>query len=305
MSDINIKIIKYKRFNGIEFHIGGKRVNYVVVNTLRRIIQYIPCYAWDDFKFSHNTSIFNNDNRKAYITNIAVPNMNKKDTTHLYNKIINDELKDEDIDKMTMSIQAKNKGIDVLNVISNKIYCKFYMNETEVENIYNKEHLLIELKPNEKFSMTCSTNLNIGLHNIKYSPITTCVYEEKDDNNYIMKFASRGQIDEVEVMKRGCKILHIKLDNIKELIDMADLNLEDTHGKIIMENENHTMGNFINRYLQDHEDIRCGYMMDHLLINNITIKYIIDGSKNIKEIFNDCFNLMKKDISNIEKLFNL
>jgi DNA-directed RNA polymerase subunit L len=70
-------------------------------------------------------------------------------------------------------------------------------------------------------------------------------------------------------------------------------------GFIVINDENHTMGNFISDKLQEHKDILfASYNMPHPLENIINIHYSIKNNNNIKNIFietiNHCINLMTK-----------
>jgi DNA-directed RNA polymerase subunit L len=102
----------------------------------------------------------------------------------------------------------------------------------------------------------------------------------------------------------------MKLEKIKEKI----INTIEKHNnkqafieaKLIIENENHTMGNLITRVIQDHPDIEfCGYNVDHLYVNELTLRYKTNG-KNIIDILdtsiNYLINLYKHLIKQIEKL---
>ena len=69
MSSIkNVKQDKSKGFSRLEFTIAGKDVNYVVVNTLRRmVLSEVPVYAFTEFTFNKNNSVFHNNFLKNQI----------------------------------------------------------------------------------------------------------------------------------------------------------------------------------------------------------------------------------------------
>ena len=84
-------------------------------------------------------------------------------------------------------------------------------------------------------------------------------------------------------------------ENIMNQLKDKDINNKN-EGELIFNDEDHTIGNLLNRFLQDHDNIIfSGYKMEHLLINNVSINYKTNGAKNINEII----NLSIKNIINI------
>ena len=73
---VNLKNVSYDKTHGssrLEFELSGPEVNHVLVNTLRRtILTNIPIYAFTDFKFNKNNSIFHNNFLKNQIKNMPV-----------------------------------------------------------------------------------------------------------------------------------------------------------------------------------------------------------------------------------------
>ena len=58
----NVLHDKTKGSSRLEFDITGKEVNYVIINTLRRmVLSDIPIYAYSEFIFNKNNSIFHNN----------------------------------------------------------------------------------------------------------------------------------------------------------------------------------------------------------------------------------------------------
>jgi hypothetical protein len=88
--DIKLKIKSHQKStnnfhdNQLNLIISGKDVNYVIINTLRRLVMSsIPIYAFhhDDMRFDTNTSIFNNDMLKDRFRNIPIFNIDNLETT--------------------------------------------------------------------------------------------------------------------------------------------------------------------------------------------------------------------------------
>ena len=70
-------------------------------------------------------------------------------------------------------------------------------------------------------------------------------------------------------------------------------------GIIKIENESHTFGNLLSRYIQDHPSVIFGgYKIDHLLIKELTLGYKTDGT-DIINILNDVISEIREIFSNI------
>jgi DNA-directed RNA polymerase subunit L len=156
--------------------------------------------------------------------------------------------------------------------------------------------------------------------------------EIKTNLEYKFNLESLKQISEKEIIIRACAIIDIKLNNFlniltKKIIEYKselycdDFNLDnkivsltesDTitdsairntsddvleqhriKGIIKIENESHTFGNLLTRYIQDHPSILfAGYKINHLLIKELTIGYKTDGV-DIVNILNDIIAQIK------------
>ena len=191
-----------------------------------------------------------------------------------------------------MYVEKKNDSQEIINITTDD--AEFYNNNNKIKSIYKKPLLIIKLKEKEEIKLTSTINLNIGKNNIKYSPVSICVYEEINDNTFLLKLESTNQIEEYDIIKRSCEILIIKLKIIMNQLKNKEINNEN-EGELIFNEEDHTLGNLLSRILQDHDNIIfAGYKMDHLLINDVSINYKTNGAKNI----NDILNLSIKDIIN-------
>ena len=76
---INFKVVNYNDSIGtskLEFKISGNNIDYVIVNPLRRtILSDIPIYAFTEFKFNKNTTIFHNNYLKLRFKNLRIWNI--------------------------------------------------------------------------------------------------------------------------------------------------------------------------------------------------------------------------------------
>ena len=72
--DIKYNVLNYDSTHGntrLELSIKGDDINYVILNTLRRtIMTNIPIYAFTEFNFKKNKSIFNGNYLKLRLKNL-------------------------------------------------------------------------------------------------------------------------------------------------------------------------------------------------------------------------------------------
>ena len=78
---INLKIISHNDTVGsskLEFKISGNNIDYIIINTIRRtILNDIPIYAFNEFKFDNNKSntLFHNNYLKLRFKNLPIWNI--------------------------------------------------------------------------------------------------------------------------------------------------------------------------------------------------------------------------------------
>lgn len=299
----------------------------------------------DNIIIEKNTSVYNNDYMKLRLSNIPVINPSyekmiiKNDLSSLENileleeiaNIINFEnkntlTKEEEekkkefqtnlLNNFQIHIIASNETNNILPITTDDV--KFMINNKEIKTVYPLPILILKLKPaeprihikGEEFKATCYASLNIPLKNAIYLSCNICSYDEIDKNTFEFKLSSMRQISEKMIINYACNIIIIKLNKIKEKIINAIHKYKDDkvlyEAELIIENENHTMGNVITRVIQDNPDIEyCGYKIDHLYINELTLRYKTNG-KSIVEILESSIdyliNLYKHLLKQIDKL---
>jgi len=343
MSKLDANIVIKKKQNSINgfnnnyvlFTINGKDINYIIVNTLRRVIlTLVPTFAFDpeNIIIEKNTSVYNNDYMKLRLSSMPLINpsyepnkMIIKNDSSILSKVLeleeeantanfenkNNLTKEEEekkkenlkklLDNLQISIDAKNDTSDIISITTDSV--KFTIDNKQIKSIYPKPILVLKLKPEqsrlhikgEQFKATCISSLNIPLKNAMYLSCL-CSYDEVDPNNFELKICSFRQISEEMIINHACKIIIMKLERIKEKIINAikKHNNEQVlnEAKLIIENENHTMGNLITRVIQDHPDIEfCGYNVDHLYVNELTLRYKTNG-KSIIDILETSINYL-------------
>lgn len=275
-----------------------------------------------------------------YDANISMFEKKIEDLTILQQK--EDAERAEKSQNFIMSVNIKNTTNDVLNVTTDDQFVKFYYKARLIESPYRQKLLIIKLKPGEEFRCTATSTLNIGLKSANFMPNAVCVFSEPEQNSDVYKFniESLKQISEKEILIRGCLIVENKLNHFLEIItnkiieykseklsdgynltdsdsesitesairNTYDEVLEQHHikGMINIENESHTFGNLLSRFLQDHPAILfAGYKIDHLLVKELTIGYKTDGSDIVtilNEIVEKATNVFKHIREALEKL---
>jgi len=305
MSQLNIKIISQRdddTFNANHLHIKikGKSINHVIINTIRRImIEEVPCYAFDinSINIKSNTSVYNNDYIRNRIENLPIPNIENNFDLNEYDNIrhqlfsniqIEENKNSNNYHLLNMYVKEKNTSDLITNITSE--HCEFYIKGKKIKSIYKNPILICKLKPKEEIELSAIIEKNIALNHSKYAIVSICCFEKISENEYILKFENRNQIKNKEVLIRTIKIIIHKLKNLLNKIQKKTFS-SDNHGKIIFKNENHTLGNLVGRGLQDNNCIDfAAYKLEHLLIDELTIEYITNGSKTINEILNKTIN---------------
>ena len=293
-----------------------------------------------------NTSVYNNDYMRLRLSNLPIINQSHKPNEMIIKNdysILNKELEEEAntvnyenknnltkeeeekrkknfkniLDNFQIVINAKNDTSEIIPITTNSDSVKFIIDNKQIESIYPNPILFLKLKPQqsrlnikgEEFKASCLSSINIPLKNAIYQSCL-CSYEEINANKFEFKICSFRQISEEMIINYACKIIIMKLEKIKEKIinSIKKYDNEDIlkEARIIINNENHTMGNLITRVIQDHPDIEfCGYNIDHLYVNELTIRYKTNG-KNIIDVLDTSFdyliNLFNHLILQIEKL---
>jgi DNA-directed RNA polymerase subunit L len=316
LSDIKYKLINYDENQGngrLEVNLKGKNINYIIVNTIRRaILTYIPIYAFSEFKFTTNETIFNNNYLKLRIKNLPVwgivNKIDKIDSKKINEAILDDGLNniddnslnnlDDDIDlesnnnnlnssslnQFTMYVDYKSTSKNIITVTTDDV--KFYCDGKNINSPYKVPIPIIKLQPDQTINFSALTTLGTEKNNPIYSAVSVCFYKENSENDLDLIVESRGQINEKRII--DVAIINI-IDNLEKISKMIPDYQSDLFGEIIFEGENNTMGNLLSHGLQNHKNIKfAGYNVPHLLEEKIIIHYeLTDEKYNIKKVLND------------------
>lgn len=312
----NVSYDKTLGYSRLEFNIAGPDINYVMVNTLRRtILTDIPTYAFTEFKFTKNTSVFHNNFLKNQIRNIPVWGIeNNIDIYVKENKKVNvaedlDNVEEVNLDEsaietntsslnqLTMYVDYTNNSNMIVSVTTDD--AKFYFGQKLIDNPY-KSVQLVKLQPNQEIKFSAITTIGIEKESSIFSPVSVCVYEEIKDNEFKFIIESRNNITEMQLFNKAYKNLSKKLNSIVEQIE--DDKENKLEGVLQLYNEEHTMGNLISHGLQKHKNIDfAGYHMNHPLETVVYITYKLKKG-NIKEVLSDVVEKFNVVFSEINKL---
>jgi DNA-directed RNA polymerase subunit L len=333
VNKVNIKVIEQTNDIGnscLEFNIKGPNINYIIINTLRRtIFSDIPIYSFDEFKYEKNTSIFHNNYLSLRIRNMPVWGVdNNIDYVENEKKlkpseVLEDEqdIGDFDIDvdnnfnsstlkQFTMYINYKNKTNDIINVTTDN--AKFYFEEKQINSPYSINIPIIKLQPNQEIIFSAITKLGTEQLSAIYSPVSVNYYKEINDNEFNYVLESRGQLTEKRILLVAIYNIDKKIKNLLKLFKSTDstkINIEEEtklQGIIIINNEDHTLGNLISRGLQQHSDITfAGYNMPHPLSQIVHINFklkknlILNVIEDVVNYYILLFDEIKKQITKL------
>ena len=310
----------------LEFNISGENINNSIMNALRRTVYTsIPIYAFDNFDFGKNTSIYHNNYIKAQIENIPVLGIEnnidfKKEDADIDLSNIH-ETKDENIksdeyddlndtkqtitlntNNLTMYVHYKNDSEELLTISTNE--AKFYYKNKQITSPYIIPISIIKLKPTQEILFTCISNLNTEHNNAKYSAVSVAHFKENSITDYNFILESRGQINEIRIINVALINIENAFNRLKESINDNDELNNHLNGEIIIENEDHSFIYIIVTIIQQYKNVSfAGYNIIHPLDNKTKIHYEIKNG-NIKEIIIQAIETAIKIYASIKKEFN-
>ena len=310
----------------LEFNIKGDNINYIIINTLRRtILSDIPIYAFTEFKFDKNTSIFHNNYLKLRLACLPIWNIENNvefieyDIVNKYEKEHEEHEEPEDQDEnddmidmntvetknisasttlkqLNMYINYKNKTNNIVSVTTND--AKFYYDEKQINSPYKNNIQLVKLQPNQEIAFSAITTIGTEQMNTIFSAVSIVTYKEVNNNEFNFILESKGQISEYKILKVAIINIIRKIKNFLKLLseNKDKFNTENViddliEGTIEVHNEDHTLGNLITRGLQQHKYVKfAGYNLPHPLDKILIFHYSINKQYNIYNILEDIIN---------------
>lgn len=333
----NIKVINKESELGnsrLEFKISSPNIDYIVANTIRRIIMSdIPIYAFGEFKFEKNSSVFHNNFIKLHLihmpvwsiensvdflekSNFNTPITNDMETIDEENEDAGDKvqleveknLNSSTLKQLTMYINTKNKTNEIINVTTSD--AKFYYNEKQIPSPYKVSIPIVKLQPGQEIAFSAITKIGIEEEDTMFTPVCICVYKQINENEFNFILESRGQITEKRIIQVAIINIKRKIKNFIKLLNdnKATIELENKQsGIIIVNNEDHTLGNLISRGMQQHKLISfAGYNLPHPLVKKVKFHYKLKKDdeinsviKDVVEYYSELFESINKSIESI------
>lgn len=321
---INTKKIIYEDdflSSRFEFNINGEDIDHVVVNTIRRAcLSDIPIYIYNKFVFVENTSVFNNNYIKLRLRNIPVLGIksnspffekvnNNKEENNMDSNLLNMDditldtnydISLSNLEQLTLYLDKENKSNSIITVGTDD--CKFYYKEKEIPSPYKINIPIIKLQGGQTIKLTAISELGIEKMDAIYSPASVLYFNRVKDDNYNFIVESRGQLDEITILKYGISNILKQLDDLKS--NLENLDNDKKKGSIEIENCDHTLGNILSEGMRRHKNVEYGgYSMPHLLDEKIIINFNIK-SGNIKDILFEVVNYYNQVFNKISENLN-
>jgi DNA-directed RNA polymerase subunit L len=313
ISEIHKQESKNLQSSQLVLSLTGKSVSSSVTNTLRRVsLDHIPTYAFpnETIYIETNTSIYNNDYMRLRLSQITIPDVLNK-IYFLEDKYWkNIDFRNPDREKhpddkkvLEVYINAKNTTNEIMNVTTEHV--KIYEDGNELKDKFDPKYpcLIIQLRPDEAFSCRCLGVLSIAVNHSIWAAAGNAYFEEVNDNEFKLTIESQSQMDEYEILHKGCRIIKDKIAIIKKLVKdkYNHPSIENTTLlKLEIENEDHTVGGIINDCLQNNTNIvYSGLSKPNLLIDNIIITFQ-SLKNNPLQYFNETLDYVSKLFDEIQ-----
>jgi DNA-directed RNA polymerase subunit L len=291
-----LKVSSYDNtWGSSRMELNMKKVDYVIVNSIRRtILSDIPIYAFET-TVNVNTSVFNNNYIKLRMSNLPVfgiennlvffKKTEEKDEEEsnfdegfgLMDDIeltVDKNVDSSSINNFTLYLNYENKTPDIVTVTTKD--CDYFYKGKKISNPYKVDIPIIKLQPDQKINLTSVSKLGIEKESAIYSPVSICSYQQVSDDEFNFFLESRGQITEHQILERAIDNL---LKNVDDLIrDMSKMKTED--GMIKVGDIDHTLGNLISHFamMEKKEVEMFTYKQPHPLDPVIVYHYRLKSS---------------------------
>lgn len=305
-------------FSRVDLKFKGEDVNHIITNSIKRIVQSdIPIFAFNNFDITLNTSVFNNNYIKNHIQNIPVWGIENNIDEYIEEKeneeeefseitgLANDDI-DLSVDKnfdvssintLTMYVDFKNSTKDIAVVTTDD--CKFYYKEGLIKSPYKNPVQIVKLQPGQEIKLSAKAELGTEEISSIYSATSVCFFKEnKSDYDFIIE--SIGQISEKRILLLSLQLLKKKLQKFNQNLPKN----KGMEGIILVDDEDHTLGNIISYGMQNHSAVRfCGYNTPHPLNKQIKFHYKLD-SGNLNSVIKDVIVYYENVFDNIKESIN-
>lgn len=330
---IEVSLYSYRQFDGIkrgriELTCGGKDCNEQFINGLGRIaFDYVPTYAFakDLIKIEkinpatgfHDSVPFNHDMMRERLKNTPVMNVDPglavlherywKNVDYLSE----DRLVHENEKRIEMYIDARNNASEedidaILHVTTND--AKMYV-DNELVELYDKTYplLLISLKPKEAFKCSMRAVLGIGRNEQSWTACSNFYFDQETiPEKIIAKFESSVQFTPFVLVDRAIECYRYRAKALKDEVHRLYLmnKNQSERFQIIIDDEDHTMGEPINYELQSHNEIlKSSVSRPNLLARRIIIDVVAKKQSKLLDAILESFDNLISKIDKFEKEF--
>jgi len=327
---INIKVLDKSSTLGdsyLKFKIESPQIDHIIANTIRRVmLANIPIYAFNEFKFEKNTGVLHNDYIKQRLRHLPIWTIdNTVDTLDFVHKnmpikenVIMEENEDNEFNmevekninisslkQLTLYVNFKNKTNEIVSVTTDD--ANFYYEEKQISSPYKTAIPLVKLQPNQEIAFSAITKIGVEEENAMYSAVCIGAYKMINPNTFEFNIESRGQITEKRILQVVLINIEKQLKNFMKLLkdDSAKIKLDEKNneGMIVVNNEDHTLGNLIARGMQMHKKISfAGYNLPHPRVKKVHFHYKHEDGANIIKIIEDVVDYYTEIFSDIKKL---
>lgn len=304
--DINIKQLennklKHPHQSWIKLLFSGKDFNVKLMNAIRRIsVVNIPSYAFSSelINIDTNTTVaFNNDYMRLRLSQLPVMGIDTGlyflEEKYWYQVNYADQKREKHPNEKNYEtyVNVHNNTANIIPVTTNDM--SVYIDNEQIKPYDEKyPHLLIKLRPGDRFKCYMKATIGIGDNNIIWGGSRNTFYDEIIDKNgdksYEFQIEGNLQCHEYEILLRTCKFLIKKLTDIKHDLENKIESKEILPEKIIhlkLEREDHSIGELLNYEFQDHKDILAsGCSKPDHLVKAMLIK--ITSSPSVKSPLN-------------------
>lgn len=319
--DIDVKQVEHKlrhKYHDslLNLEFTGKDCNFKLLSTLRRVAcNNVPTYAFPKnlIDIEENTSVaFNNDYMRLRLSQLPIFNM-PAGLSFLHNKYWKNvnfadttREKHPDEKSIKMYVTIHNNSDEIRHVTTNDASC--YIDNENVK-IYDRDYpiLLISLRPNDTFKCNMTAVLGVGDGHTTFCACANgwVTYDEDVDSNGKKYFKtgnlflkSSGGQDEYQILLHACDFILKKLVDIDveftRKINSKEIE-KNKHVSLVLDDEDHTMGEFLNDEFQNHPGIAySGVSKPDLQIRSMLFKIESANDK-------DPFSAMKESIENLRE----
>jgi DNA-directed RNA polymerase subunit L len=309
MDKVIAKIITLNKCSGdysnsnIEIELTGITFHYA--NMLRRVLKtYIPTYSFpiEQIKITKNSCVIDADQIRQRLANLPIMYINNNEDTVKHFLDYYDGKSEKD-NFFTMFVSYKNKTGKLVMVTTDM--AKFYYLGKEIKSPYKKPFLFVKLNNNEEFECTCEAKIGLNLEGVYknaaiYDPVAACAYEQLEENKFILRYESKQQFDEREILRRGLSCLIMRLEFLNNLVNEKIGVDQQREGILEIPNEDMTLGGILGYIIQNHKDSEyCGDDQSNISMRNLQIRY--KTKSNITDIFNECVDNLIMSLKSIAR----